>query len=105
MPIAVGAASLFNFCDVDCNFGHFILLIQNFITFLIFYISIPLASIAFAYAGFLYMTAGGKPGQIERAHGIFWKVMWGFIWVMAGWLVVYTITNTLLDSGYSFLKP
>jgi hypothetical protein len=82
--------------EPECDLNQFIILIQNIIDFVI-KIAIPAAAILFAYAGFLYLTASGKKGQIEDAHKIFTSVLWGFIIILSAWLIVNTIVNVLLD--------
>jgi len=87
---------------LDCNFGSFLQLGQNIIDFLLI-VSIPLAVIAFVYAGFLYLTAGGSEGQIKKAHSVFGKVLIGFIIILSAWLIVNTILDALVKEGYSYL--
>jgi hypothetical protein len=80
----------------DCTFNDFMHLIKNVIDFLII-LSIPMATIAFAWAGFLILTSGGNSGKIEQGKEIFWKVLIGFIFVLSAWLIVSLITTALLD--------
>ena len=61
-----------------------------------FYLSIPLATALFAYAGFLYIT--GSKGNIGTAKKIFTSVAIGFIIVTTAWVGV----RTFLDW---FVKP
>lgn len=88
-----------------CEFKHLIILAQNIMNFMIL-ITLPLAAIGFAWAGWLYLSAGGNSGKITQAHEIFKKVFWGFVFVLSAWLIVYTITNALLNPANSlnFLK-
>jgi len=83
----------------DCDFNALMTLFNRVISF-IFYVSIPLAAISFSYAGYLYLSAAGNTGQIEKAHEIFKKVLIGFVFILSAWLIVYAITNSLLDSGF-----
>lgn len=83
----------------DCDFNALMTLFNRIINF-IFYISIPLAAISFSYAGYLYLSAAGNTSQIEKAHKIFGKVLIGFIFILSAWLIVYTITNSLLSSEF-----
>ncbi len=53
------------------------------------------ATLMFAYAGFLYVTASAAPKNIESAHKIFGDVALGLFWVLAAWLVVSIIMNVL----------
>lgn len=85
-----------------CTFNHLIELTQNLITDLIL-LSTLLATIAFAYAGFFLLTSGGSEGRKDKAKEIFRKVLIGYLWILGAWLLVYTITSTLLNTGYSLL--
>jgi len=87
----------------DCTFRDLVNLARNIINFLII-VSIPAATIAFAYAGFLFMTAQGNSSKISQARGIFIKVLIGFLFVLAGWLIVRTITSVLIKEC-SFWNP
>lgn len=85
-----------------CTFNHIILLVKVLINNLVI-ISTLLAVIVMVYAGFLLITSGGNPGAKDRAKKMLGKVVTGYIVVLAAWLIVYTITNTLLDPGYTLL--
>lgn len=86
-------------CDgPDCSFAHVIQLIETVIDFLIFTLAFPIATALFAYAGILMITAGGKEEQIKKAKRVFWHVAVGLLIMLAAWLIVYTITTTLLDT-------
>ena len=86
----------------DCNFGHLITLTQNLINNLIV-LSTFLAVATFAYAGFILLTSGGSTGKKDEAKKIFIKVGIGYLWILGAWLLVYTITSVLLNTGYSIL--
>lgn len=87
----------------DCDFPKLVLLGGNLVD-LGFYISIPLAAIAFTYAGFLLVTAVGDEGKVKKAGEIFQKVALGFIIVLSAWLVVSVIVKTLVKTpGFSLL--
>lgn len=83
-----------------CDFDFLIQLTQNVIDFLIVVIGIPLATILFAYAGWLYMSAGGDPGKIARGHQIFRNVLLGLVIALAAWLIVSTISSALLKESF-----
>ncbi len=78
-----------------CDFNAAIYAISGFVK-LIIYAIIPVSTIAFAYAGFLFMTAGDNSGQISKAKGIFWTVVKGTVITLAAWLIVNTIMTTLV---------
>lgn len=92
-------------CDgvtVPCTFEKLIELVKVLITDLV-YISTFLAVAAFAYAGYILLTSGGNTSERDKAKGIFMKVLIGYLWILAAWLIVYTITSVLLQPGYSLL--
>lgn len=63
----------------DCKFHHFTILIKNIMNFLLFTIAMSLAALLFAYAEFLYLTAGGNESKVKQAHEIFKYVLIGFV--------------------------
>jgi hypothetical protein len=77
----------------ECTFEDLIVLAQNVIDFLIFYIAAPLATLMFAYAGFLMFTNNGNEAQVTKAKGIFWSVLWGLIIALAAWLMISFILD------------
>ena len=99
-------------CGVDeptkyahpCGFNDLIALAVAVINNLVV-ISVILATIAFLWIGFTLVTSGGDTGAREKAKNAAVSVLKGFIFVLAAWLIVYTITNVLLkpNEGYSLL--
>lgn len=88
----------------ECNYRDAIAQVNKIINFL-FYISVLLATIAFIYCGFLFLTAGGDTGKVGEAKTIFFKVVVGFIWIFAAWLIVNFITGALgLKENISLLE-
>ena len=85
-----------------CTFGHLVTLAQNLITDLII-ISTLLATAAFIYAGFILLTSGGSTTKKDQAKKVFYNVLWGYLWILVAWLLVYTITKALLWPGYDIL--
>lgn len=85
-----------------CTFGHLIKLVEVLIQDLVV-LSTFIAVAVFCYAGFILLTSAGNTSALERAKGMFWKVLMGYLWILAAWLIVYTITSVLLHDGYSLL--
>ncbi|MSR73301.1 hypothetical protein EXS61_01705 [Candidatus Parcubacteria bacterium] len=86
----------------QCDFNDLLALGMNLIKYLVL-LSIPLAAISFAWAGFLYLSSGGSEEQAKKAKKIFWQVLTGFLFVITAWLIVYTLTS-LLKTDFSLLK-
>jgi len=84
--------------DVPCDVNKVVELIQRIIEFVLTMV-LPIAAIAFAYAGFLVMTSGGDPGKRKRGLQILRSVGTGIIIILAAWLIVVTILKTLIDPG------
>lgn len=80
----------------ECDFNDLITMANNILIFLII-LAIPLSVIAFSYAGFLYLTAGGDEGKIKSAHGVFTSVAIGLFFVISAWLIVYFLTSQLVS--------
>jgi lysylphosphatidylglycerol synthetase-like protein (DUF2156 family) len=83
-------------CINDCDICDITTLIQNIINFFV-YFAVVVATLMFAYAGFLYLTAGGKEDQISKAHKVFWNVFIGLIFVLVAWLVVDTLMKVFIN--------
>lgn len=89
-----------------CTFEDLIRGIEGLINFMI-YLAVPLSVVAFGYAGFTYMTAGGDQSKIKQAHKTFGLVATGLVIMFAAWLIVNTITTVLIKDATSvptFLK-
>jgi len=82
-----------------CNFGHFFTLITNVTNYLII-LGTAFSAIAFGWAGFLMMTAGGEMSKIEQGKAIFGKVLVGFLIMLSAWLIVHAINAGLIAPGY-----
>ena len=86
----------------DCGFASLIVLVNHLITDLII-LSTLFATVGFMYVGLKLLTAGGDEGAMKAAKKSAWSILKGFLWILVAWLLVYTITNGLLTSGYSIL--
>lgn len=86
----------------DCDFKALIMLIKVGMQDLVL-IATLLAVIVFLLAGIKLLTSGGNEGALKEARSMLWKVVLGYVWILAGWVIVYTITSVLLKSGYSLL--
>ena len=83
-----------------CDYYAFIRGVVNLVNFFIAFAA-PVGAVALAWAGFKYLTAGGDSGEVEKAKGIFKKVAIGILMVLAGWLIVQTVTSVLLKPGFN----
>lgn len=103
MNYAQALKSMTNICNgPDCDFNDLVMLtrvvMDNIIT-----VSIFLATVAFMYVGFKYLTSQGDPGAKTYAKKVAFNVVIGLFFVLAGWVIVYTISTVLLKDGFSLL--
>jgi len=90
--------------EPPCQFCDLVKLADDSLDFAV-YFTVFVATLLFAYAGFLYVTAAGDTGKISTATGIFGKVVIGMIIVLTAWLVVDTIMGSLLSPEYKKFGP
>jgi len=55
------------------------------------------AVIVIVIAGFMYITAGGNTGTIEKAKGYIWDALIGLLIAVGFWLILVTINPDLLN--------
>ncbi len=97
--------------DNPCKFTDILKLAKNLIIGWILG-GVTFATLGFAYAGYLYITALGSAEKVSHAHSIFVKTAIGFVFMLSAWLIAYTMENIFLTekftnptTGSSFLKP
>ena len=93
--------------DNPCGFSDVIVMAKRLITGWII-AGVTVATMGFAYAGYLYITAMGSSEKISHAHSIFTKTIFGFIFMLSAWLIVYEFQNVFLTDKAkenSFLEP
>lgn len=84
-------------CD-RCKFQDAIKTAEGLVKWII-QIGAVIGAVMFAYAGFLYMTAQGDTGKIGKAHAIFLSVIVGLVVMLAAWLLIELVVNTLVKDG------
>jgi hypothetical protein len=86
-------------CDgPDCGTCELISLGNNIIQFLI-WAGIFIAIAVFMYAGFLLVTSGGNQSALEKAKGMAFDVLIGFVILLTGWLIVNVFMTGLTGQG------
>lgn len=90
----------------ECGFGSVIDIASSIINGWIL-AGVIVATMGFAYAGFLYITAAGSEEKIKHAHSIFVKVLIGFTLMLGAWLITKGFETAFLSDAAkarSFLK-
>ena len=99
LPSVVFSQGIVTCVDIDdCGYDDLLSTFQSILNFIIYAAGV-VAVIMFVWAGFIYITAGGDPGKISEAHGIFKNTLIGFIFVLAAWLIISTILAIFGVSG------
>lgn len=81
------------------GWGCVLQVVQNGINLAIS-LGVIIATLFFAYAGFVWMTSGGNPGKIEQGRTMILNVIIGLVVLLSAWLIVDFIMKTLYnDSG------
>lgn len=88
--------------DNPCTYEKLVELARVLIHDLVI-LSTFLAVIVFMYAGFKLLTSGGDEGALKGAKKMFTKVGIGYLWILAAWVIVYTISKALLKVDFIFL--
>jgi len=90
--------------EPKCDFDQLIVLVENIINLAI-KIAPMLAAVAFAVAGFYYVTAAGDTGKIKQAHDIAITTVWGLVITLVAWVLIKTIITALgADSKFILLN-
>jgi uncharacterized membrane protein len=71
---------------------------QNVLNVGIFVI-VFLSAILFAWGGWKYLTAMGNETEVHAAKGLLWNVMIGLVLILAAWLLVNTLMQTLTGNS------
>lgn len=82
--------------QVACQFCHLAVLADNAVNFVLFALAVPISSLLFAYAGFLYVVQGVREDSIKKAKSILISTVVGLVFALAAWLVVTTVVNNLV---------
>lgn len=94
----VGFAQIVQCNGPDCDWGALITLGQNILNFMVT-LSVFVAAVMFAYAGWLFFSDTGNASNVEKGKKVFGAVVIGLIIVLIAWLVVDTILDTLTGRG------
>ncbi len=102
---ATEKSSIIPECGVnqECGYYDLMKLVNNIINWII-KISIPVSTGVLAWAGFIYLTTAISD-QKSYAKDMIRKVLIGFAIILSAWIVVTTITNTLLKEEFKEAVP
>lgn len=82
----------------ECTTCGLVTLAKNLIDIAVF-LAVCVAALLFMYAGALYLFSSSSPGNISKAHRIFWDVLLGLVAVLAAWMVIDVVMKVLYGDG------
>lgn len=85
----------------ECNLCHLWNLGSNIINFIVFNLSIPIATLLFVVAGFIFLISGGNEKRVDLAKTIFTNVVIGLVIIFCSWLLIDTLLKTIASSEFS----
>ena len=88
-PLVPGSGS-----PTDYNLCTLRDLANNLINFAV-YLSVFVATLMFAYGGFLYVSGSANEGNIKKAHSVFTKTVIGLVIILIAWLIVNIVLSVL----------
>jgi hypothetical protein len=86
-----------------CNFEYLMTMLNYIIDWSFKYLATPIFAILFIYAGYLYITSSGNPGNVNTAKKIIKNALWGYLIILASWLIIDTIVAGLGFTGETYL--
>jgi hypothetical protein len=88
-----------NQTEHECGFKDAVAQIQKLIN-LIFILALPITVIALTRAGINILLAQGNMSKITEAKKTLSKILVGFLYVLAGWLIVYSVLSYFVKPEY-----
>jgi len=84
-----------------CGLCHLWQLGSNIFNFLLWDLSIPIATILFVVAGFIILISGGNQERVSLGKRIFVNTVIGLLIVFCSWLLIDTLFKTLATGEFS----
>ncbi len=83
-PVRVNGAC----CILPCSFCHFFVMLDNIIDFFMFNLVPVIAVLMLVFGGFIFLTSGENPGNIDWAKRIITSTIKGLLAIFTAWLIV-----------------
>jgi len=89
-----------NKIETECTFNEVVKTFERIIKFVL-YLMIPIVLGMIVYVGFTYLTANGDSGKLAKAKSMITPLLLGVFFMLAAWLIVYTLLDFLLAENLS----
>ena len=88
-----------------CGFNELTSMVNKIINFITVDLATPIFAIVLCIAGFMYIFDQGSETRVKKAKSMMLSALYGFLLVLAAWLIVKTILMAVgFPDAYSFLK-
>lgn len=88
-------------CDgPECDWNSLMALARNVVDFLLYGLALPVAAIAFAYAGFQLVVNGASDKARESAKNAFLYAGIGLVVAFGAWVIVRFVMAALFQEEY-----
>jgi|GEM_PF-2801351 len=81
-----------------CEISDVFALILNVYTFIVLYISTPLAGLLAVIGGIMLIVSGGNPGLASRAKNLLKYTAFAILLIFGSWLLIVTVLRILTGS-------
>ncbi len=106
LPTLVSAVDVFPNLIVcngpDCHFKDLMKLVVTGINALVIIATI-LTAVALIFMGLQLIMSAGNAAALTKVKGQAFAILKGFFWILAAWLIVYTIMKVLVEDKYILL--
>ncbi len=79
-----------------CDFNQLVIAFNRILRYML-YLAIPLVTGMILYTGWLYLTANGDTGQLEKAKKMFIPVILGMFWIGASYIVIFELIKYFVN--------
>jgi hypothetical protein len=87
-----------------CGWKELIILVNQIVGFAT-YLAISFSVLGFAYAGWLFLSAGGNASSRQKAKSIMLNCVLGIVFILISYLIVqFVVKNLGLNPDYSMVK-
>jgi len=83
-----------------CGWTQLMQLARNIVDFLLYGLALPLAAVAFAYAGFQLMIHGGSDTARQNAKDAFLWAAIGLVVAFGAWVIVKFVMTVLFEEPF-----
>ena len=91
--------------DHPCGFNDLLVLVNNIISFLIYYIAVPLAALGFMFTGANLVINLNKESAWSDAKGRFWDIGMGFGIILGAYVLIKMVLFAFLsEEQINFMK-